>query len=92
MFHLVLGPIVVIIIHLIGPWKTQMLAATMILGSSVATAFATQYWHVIVSYAIVQGELNFSTDNCCVHCHGCSLDQLLVSKLEKVLVPNEIGE
>ena len=32
-----------------------MIAAMLLIGSSIATSFATQYWHVIISYAIIEG-------------------------------------
>ena len=40
----------------VGTWQTQLTGAFLLIGSSVATAFATQYWHVIISYAIVEGK------------------------------------
>ena len=49
------GPVISVIMHKIGTWRTQMIAAMLVIGSSIATSFATQYWHVIISYAIIEG-------------------------------------
>ena len=49
------GPVISVIMHKIGTWRTQMIAAMLLIGSSIATSFATQYWHVIISYAITEG-------------------------------------
>lgn len=42
----------------VGTWQTQLIGAFLLVGSSVATAFATKYWHVIISYAIVESKYN----------------------------------
>ena len=49
------GPVISVIMHKIGTWRTQMIAAMLLIGSSIATSLATQYWHVIISYAIIEG-------------------------------------
>ena len=49
------GPLITVVIHAIGTWKTQLIGALLLLGSSIASGFATEYWHVIISYGIVEG-------------------------------------
>ena len=47
-----------VFMNAVGTWQTQLIGAFLLVGSSVATAFATKYWHVIISYAIVEGQYN----------------------------------
>ncbi|XP_067930002.1 monocarboxylate transporter 14-like [Watersipora subatra] len=49
------GPLISLIIEVIGIWRTHMLAGVMLCVGAVATAFATQFWHVVVSYSLLQG-------------------------------------
>ena len=47
--------------QVIGHWKFHLIGAALTLCATIATAFASQYWHVIVSFAIVEGNLTKET-------------------------------
>ncbi|XP_067930835.1 monocarboxylate transporter 12-like [Watersipora subatra] len=49
------GPLTSLIIEVIGIWKTHALAGVILCVGAVATAFATQFWHVVISYSLLQG-------------------------------------
>ncbi|XP_067930838.1 monocarboxylate transporter 14-like [Watersipora subatra] len=50
-----MSPLISLIIEVIGIWRTHMVAGGMLCVGAVATAFATQFWHVVVSYSLLQG-------------------------------------
>ena len=49
------------LMQVIGHWKFHLIGAALTLRPTIATAFASQYWHVIVSFAIVQGNISYET-------------------------------
>ncbi|XP_067930839.1 monocarboxylate transporter 5-like [Watersipora subatra] len=49
------GPLISLIIEVIGIWRTHMLAGVLLCVGAIATSFATQFWHVVVSYSLLQG-------------------------------------
>ena len=49
------------LMQVIGHWKFHLIGAALTLCATIATAFASQYWYVIVSFAIVQGYLTYKT-------------------------------
>lgn len=51
-----LGPFLTMVMQLIGHWKFHLVGATLTFGASLATAFASEYWHVILSFSIIQGK------------------------------------
>ena len=44
------------LMQVIGYWRVHLIGAALTLCAAIATAFASQYWHVIVSFAVVQGK------------------------------------
>lgn len=42
-------------LHRLGTWKCTLVGGLLMCAGAVATAFATEFWHVIISYGIVQG-------------------------------------
>ena len=44
------------LMQVIGHWRVHLIGAALTLCATIATAFASQYWHVIVSFAVVQGK------------------------------------
>ena len=50
------GPFLTMVMQVIGHWRVHLIGAALTLCATIATAFASQYWHVIVSFAVVQGK------------------------------------
>ena len=44
------------LMQVIEYWRVHLIGAALTLCAAIATAFASQYWHVIVSFAVVQGK------------------------------------
>ena len=54
-FFLTVGPVFPVIIKAIGIWKSHLMLGLVSCGAAVATAFAQEFWHIIISYSILQG-------------------------------------
>ena len=50
------GPFLTMLMQVIGYWRVHLIGAALTLCAAIATTFASQYWHVIVSFAVVQGK------------------------------------
>ena len=63
-FLMIVAPVFSLIIETFGIWKTHLMAGMLLCGGVVATAFSNQYYHVIISYALVEGKSHLSLIAC----------------------------
>ena len=46
------------IVNTIGIWKSHLLAGILLCSGSIATAYATEFWHCVISYGFLKGKIN----------------------------------
>lgn len=52
---LLLGPLLTYTLHKLGAWKFALAGGVLTCGGAIGTSFASEFWHAIVSFSIVQG-------------------------------------